>query len=97
MIDFFKEKLLKKNLEKKNMCTRAATQLIDAQSCFRQVTSSYYFGLLTCNAFKCLTCPTINGESEKTKTIRQLISKNKLRENLFPKISVCTSKAVVWD
>ena len=36
------------------------------------------------------------GKFEKNKTNKQLISQNKLRENLFPKISVRTSKLVVW-
>ena len=34
---------------------------------------------------------------EKNKTFQQLISQNKLYENLFSKISVRISKTVVWD
>ena len=34
--------------------------------------------------------------SEKNKTFEQLNSQNKLRENLFPKISVCTSRPELW-
>ena len=35
-------------------------------------------------------------KSEKNKTFEQINSQNKLRENLFPKISVRTSRPELW-